>query len=35
MKVEMIGVWRSLEITFLKRLAMPYPVSLVYNMWFM
>jgi hypothetical protein len=31
MEVEVIGVWWSLEITFLKRLAMPHPVSFVYE----
>ena len=31
MEVEVICVWRSLEITFLKRLAVPHPVSLVYE----
>jgi hypothetical protein len=31
MEVEMIGVWRSLEITFLKRFAVPHPVSLLYE----
>ncbi len=31
MHVEMIGGCRSLEITILKRLAVPYPVSLVYE----
>ena len=31
MNVVVIGVWRSLEITVLKRLAVPHPVSLVYE----
>jgi hypothetical protein len=31
MKVEVIAVWWSLPIAFLERLAMPYPVSLVYE----
>jgi hypothetical protein len=29
--IEVIGVWRSLEISFLKWLAVPHPVSLVYE----